>query len=167
LILKREFGFDFRINITTDGMNALLKLSCGDMRKALNILQAAHVGHGMVNDDAIYATTGSPFPYDIDLIIQWLFNTEFSECYNSKFILKDIRNIQLDKGLALADILKCVFEKVECLEMPRKSRIYLLENLADIEFNSSVGTSEKIQLTAMVGVFKNMLDITQQESVLR
>jgi replication factor C subunit 3/5 len=73
--------------------------------------------------------------------------------------------MQSEKGLALIDILDNVFQKTAGLDIPNKSRIYLLENLADIEYNLSVGTSEKIQLTAMVGVFKNVMDMTEMLSV--
>jgi replication factor C subunit 3/5 len=79
-----------QVQITPQAVDALLKLSMGDMRRALNILQvlivltkASFVGHEMVTEDAIYQTTGSPFPRDIEQITNWLFNSSFFDCYNS------------------------------------------------------------------------------------
>ena len=37
--------------------------------------------------------------------------------------------------------------------MPSKTRIDLVEKLADIEYNLAFGTSEKLQLGAVVGAF--------------
>lgn len=60
----------------------------------------------------------------------------------------------------MVDILGRVFEVVSGLEMPPAARIYLLTELGAIEYQLSVGTSEKIQLAAMVGVFKIAVDMT-------
>jgi replication factor C subunit 3/5 len=70
----------------------LVTLASGDMRKALNILQviyylpkSAHAAHEFITEETIYMTTGSPLPADIDLIVDWLFNSDFSDAYNSTF----------------------------------------------------------------------------------
>ena len=38
--MKIEMRFDVRLTVTEEGLTGLIKLSTGDMRKALNILQA-------------------------------------------------------------------------------------------------------------------------------
>jgi replication factor C subunit 3/5 len=62
-----------------------LELSEGDMRRALNILQAAHSANDFIHKDTIYHTTGAPLPADIEKIVEWLFNAEFSEATASIF----------------------------------------------------------------------------------
>ncbi|KAE8228464.1 hypothetical protein CF326_g6603, partial [Tilletia indica] len=56
--------------ITPDGMTALLKLTRGDMRRALRVLQATHAvysdeGDGRIDDEAVYNCTGNPRPADV------------------------------------------------------------------------------------------------------
>ncbi|KAJ3352711.1 hypothetical protein HDU91_005979 [Kappamyces sp. JEL0680] len=124
------------VNITKDGKKALLKLSNGDMRRALNILQSAHAAHDFINEDTIYMTTGSPLPADIDKIVDWLFTSEFSDAYASmcaRVAYLDIRQMQIEKGLAMADILARVFTHVSGLEMPAAARVFLLAELGEIE----------------------------------
>ncbi|KAJ3324787.1 hypothetical protein HDV06_006095 [Boothiomyces sp. JEL0866] len=142
------------VNITSSGKEALLELSKGDMRKALNILQSCHAANDLVDQDAIYQTTGSPHPSDIKQILDWLLNSDFTEAYSN------ICQLQVEKGLAVGDILTHVFKLVSGLDMPQKSRIYLVQELADIEYNLTVGCSDKIQLSALVGAFKNSIDMT-------
>ncbi|KAI8908981.1 P-loop containing nucleoside triphosphate hydrolase protein [Gorgonomyces haynaldii] len=138
-----------QIQIDAPATNALLKLSHGDMRRALNILQSVHVAHpDNVTEDIIYATTGSPYPQDIDSILSWLLSVEFTECFQR------INALQIEKGLALGDILTSVYRKLSELELPAQSRIYLVDQLAKIEYNMSVGTTDRIQLAAIVGAFK-------------
>ncbi|KAI8897363.1 P-loop containing nucleoside triphosphate hydrolase protein [Globomyces pollinis-pini] len=146
------------VNIDDDAKKSLLKLANGDMRRALNILQAAHVAHDHIVEDTIYATTGSPLPSDIVQIVHWLMNAEFGEAYHN------IRSLQIEKGLSVIDILTRVFNTTLTLDMPSRSRIYMLEQMADIEYSLSVGGSETLQLSALVGVFKVALEMTVVES---
>lgn len=91
-------------------------------------MQAAHTAHDVIDADAIYSTTGSPHPQDIQKIVDWLFNAEFSEAY------ANIRALQLNHGLASTDIITKVFESVSALQLPAPVRIFLCEQLGEIEY---------------------------------
>ena len=71
-----------------------------------------------------------------------------------------IRNLQINKGLATIDILSRVFKQITTLDIPQTARCFLLIELADIEHHLSAGASEKMQLSAMVGAFKEALDLS-------
>ena len=47
-----------KLNVTDDGMEALVTLAKGDMRKALNVLQSTSMAHEQVNEDTVYTCTG-------------------------------------------------------------------------------------------------------------
>ncbi|KAJ8325621.1 Subunit of heteropentameric Replication factor C (RF-C) [Batrachochytrium dendrobatidis] len=143
------------INITQAGRQAVLKLSQGDMRRALNILQAVHTGYPEATEETIYACTGSPCPADIDQIVAWLFNMDYTTA------LKSVKLLKHEKGLALADLLSGLVVSLAGLELPKVSRIFLMEKLADIEYNIGVGCSEDIQLGAMVGAFRLSVDMAE------
>ena len=51
--------------VTADGLDALLKLSQGDMRRILNIMQACVMAFPTVNADSVYNCTGKPHPEDV------------------------------------------------------------------------------------------------------
>ncbi len=73
------------MNLTADGKQALLKLSKGDMRRALNVLQACHAAYDVTNETAVYNCTGSPHPSDIETIINAMLSEEFTTAYASTF----------------------------------------------------------------------------------
>lgn len=73
------------VNITQDGKEALLRLSNGDMRRALNILQACHAAFDRIDDTAIYTCTGHPHPKDIQRIVDTMMNDDFTTAYSSKY----------------------------------------------------------------------------------
>jgi replication factor C subunit 3/5 len=68
--------------------------------------------------------------------------------------------LQNDRCLSLSDILEQVYQHVAGLEMPDQSKMYLIDELATIEYNLSVGTVERIQLAALVGAFKIAIDMS-------
>ncbi|KAH6561915.1 hypothetical protein BASA60_002674 [Batrachochytrium salamandrivorans] len=144
------------MNITASGREAVLKLSKGDMRRALNILQAVHTGYPEANEETIYSCTGSPLPADIDQIIAWLFNMDYTNSFQS------IKMLKHEKGLALADLLSELTLSLAKIELPTLSRIFLMEKLADIEYNINAGCNEDIQLGAMVGAFRLSVDMAEK-----
>lgn len=156
-----------KVNISEGGVDALLKLSQGDMRKALNILQAASAAYDTVDADSIHTTTGAPLPEDIQSVVEWLLNEPYTTAFSR------IQNLKTTKGLALMDLLQEIHEYlmqvtlspgssrtkakmffVVQLEMPSEHRIFLMDRLATIESNLSTGASEKMQLGFLVGSFR-------------
>ena len=53
---------------------------------------------GLVDEAAVYSCTGSPKPSDIEILVKWLLNEDFSSAY------RHIVGLQQSKGLALLDI---------------------------------------------------------------
>ncbi|KAG8966708.1 Subunit of heteropentameric Replication factor C (RF-C) [Tulasnella sp. 419] len=146
-----------KVNITTDGKAALLKLSKGDMRRALNILQACHAAYDITDETAIYNCTGHPHPADIDLVVNSMMSEEFTTSYNK------ISKLKIERGLALQDLIAGIYEYLETIEFPAHTRVYLLDHLATTEHRLSTGGSEKLQLTALLGAFKNAVEISTRK----
>jgi replication factor C subunit 3/5 len=107
-----------------------------------------------ITQDVIYATTGSPSPFDVQSIIKSLFQLPFSECYH------EVSNLCLLKGYALSDVISNIFEDFMKLEMPPKVRSFVIIELAEVESNLSGGAKDCIQLGAVVGIFKIAMEMT-------
>jgi|SRR5882762_2582577 replication factor C subunit 3/5 len=72
------------VKLTDDGKKALLKLSKGDMRRALNVLQACHAAYDLIGETEIYNCTGNPHPTDIETIVNSMLSDEFTTSYQSE-----------------------------------------------------------------------------------
>lgn len=135
------------LDVTDDGLKALVCLSNGDMRKALNILQSTHMASPQITEEAVYLCTGNPLPSDIELIAHWLLNEPFSvSC-------RQITDIKNRKGLALVDIVREVTMFVFRIKMPSDVRIKLIEEMSNIEYRLSFGCSDKLQLGSLTSAF--------------
>ncbi|KIZ02081.1 Replication factor C subunit 5 [Monoraphidium neglectum] len=131
------------------GVDALITLGAGDMRRSLNILQSAHMAFDAVDGDAVYLCTGSPMPRDIEAVVNWLLNEDFNEAFQR------ILQLQVDKGIALVDIVRELHPwlfNIQALGPPHV-RVALCEKLADIEYRLAYGTSERLQLGSLVAAF--------------
>jgi replication factor C subunit 3/5 len=74
----------YSVKLTDDGKKALLKLSKGDMRRALNVLQASHAAYDLIGETEIYNCTGNPHPTDIETIVNSMLSDEFTTAYQSE-----------------------------------------------------------------------------------
>ncbi|CAH2067732.1 unnamed protein product [Thlaspi arvense] len=133
------------LDVSESGLAALVRLSNGDMRKALNILQSTHMASEKITEEEVYLCTGNPLPKDIEQISHWLLNKPFAESY------KNILEMKTRKGLAIVDIVREVTMFVFKIEMPSHVRVQLINDLADMEL--SFGCNDKLQLGAIISTF--------------
>ncbi|CAM0147361.1 unnamed protein product [Urochloa decumbens] len=135
------------LGVDEGGLTALVRLSNGDMRKALNILQSTHMASQQITEEAVYLCTGNPMPKDIEEIAFWLLNEPFSTSF------KYISDMKMRKGLALVDIIREVTMFVFKIQMPSDVRVKLINDLADIEYRLSFACNDKLQLGALISTF--------------
>lgn len=49
------------------------------------------------------------------------------------------------------------------LELPANARIFLMDQLAQIEYRLGTGASERVQLTAVIAAMKGAVDLSQKK----
>ncbi|KAL7155856.1 hypothetical protein ABFS83_03G103900 [Erythranthe nasuta] len=135
------------LDVPESGLKALVRLSNGDMRKALNILQSTHMACEQITEEAVYLCTGNPLPKDIEQISHWLLNEPFTTA------CKRISEIKTRKGLALVDIVREVTMFVFKIMMPPEVRVQLINEMADIEYRLSLACNDRLQLGSLVAAF--------------
>ncbi|KAL5982782.1 Subunit of heteropentameric Replication factor C (RF-C) [Asimina triloba] len=146
------------LDVTEGGLVALVRLSSGDMRKALNILQSTQMASPHVTEEAVYLCTGNPMPKDIEQISSWLLNESFATSFKCIQQLVPstsacISEMKMRKGLGLVDIVREVTMFVFQIKMPADVRVQLINDLADIEYRLSFGCNDKLQLGSLVSCF--------------
>jgi replication factor C subunit 3/5 len=71
------------VNITAAGKEALLKLSMGDMRRAVNVLQACASAYDTIDEEEVYMCVGMIMPADTERIVQSMLSEELGSCLRS------------------------------------------------------------------------------------
>lgn len=139
--------------VTDDAIDTVISLCEGDMRKCVNLLQAvvlSSAGEGgvvtqTIDAEAVYVCAGAPRPTDIQAIVEAGLKEHLREAYAS------IQIVKTEGGLALVDIVRRVSDLLMQLELSQTASAFALKQLADIEYRLSNGTSEQMQLGALVG----------------
>jgi len=132
---------------TEDGIDAILRLSGGDMRRVLNLLQATSMSSEVVDEASVYHTSGSPLPVDIKTILDLLMN------HNFQTACEEISKICTSKGYALVDVLQDLTFCITALNLHGDALSRILDGMSSVEHRLAFGTDEKLQTAALVGVF--------------
>jgi replication factor C subunit 3/5 len=140
------------------GIDAVIRLAHGDMRKCLNVMQACKAAYGRVDGTTVYQCTGAPDPVDIQRMLDSLLNATFADSFRA------LQALQLDKGLSLVDLLQSLHTLVLRTALPPAATAFLLPRLADVERALTQGASERLQLGATVGAFVIAKTIAAKEA---
>lgn len=143
----QEVAKSENVSLTPDGLQAVLNLSGGDMRRVLNLLQSTAMSHEEVNESNVYSTSGAPLPIDVDQILNWLMNETMANAYTN------ISQMCAQKGYALCDILQDLAVKLMNMKLDAAPLARLLNGMSNVEHRLASGTDEKIQTASLVGVF--------------
>jgi len=142
------------ITITDQGLDLLLNMAQGDMRRSLNILQASHMAYDRIDDETVYKVTGRPRKKDIRQIMKWLMEIELKQCVTL------ITKMMVDNGVALNDIITDLHDEVTLVEYPTSVKCQILIGLGDIEYRLNNGANERIQLGALCALFSRAKETT-------
>lgn len=150
-IKLKSVAENIKIILTDDGIQTLIKISKGDMRRVLNILQATSMGYSTINSLNITTCMGYPTPNDIKIIYDNLMKEKYNKCY------ENIIKIILLNGYSLNDIISELTDIViyDFLnkKISQKQLSIILPNMRNIEVNLTLCPNEKIQLGALIGLF--------------
>lgn len=140
-------GFEY----TDGGIEAIEYFAEGDMRKAVNVLQAAASEGKQVDEDAVYEVVSKAKPQDVHNLITKALSGDFMGARN---LLRETMVLQGTSGEDMVsqiyqDVSKRVFEG----KMEADIYIDLIEAIADCDFRIREGANPRIQLEALLTQF--------------
>lgn len=73
------------VRLSPEGLNALIQLSQGDMRRALNTLQSTALAFGEdVTEENVYACVGQPQPRQVRQTVEWMLEEDIQTAFQSE-----------------------------------------------------------------------------------
>ena len=139
------------VKFTKEGLENIVYFAEGDMRKAINILQAcASEGEG-ITEDAVYEVVSKARPQDINLMITAALSGDFMK---ARDLLRDTMILQGTSGEDMVtqiytDVSKRVYEG----KMDADIYIELIDAIANCDFRIREGANPRIQLEALLTKF--------------
>lgn len=143
----RKIATAEKLKITPDGMETLIFISRGDMRKAINILQVGASVNDNITAELLYETSSTAKPEDVKKLINAALDGNFMASRN---ILYDLL---INHGLSGEDVIKQIHQTIFNLTLPDEVKIKLIEKTGEAEFRLVEGCNSHIQLEALLAQF--------------
>jgi replication factor C small subunit len=126
-------------------LEVIYELSEGDMRRAINILQAA-AALGEVTEEAVYKVVGLAHPREVRDMLQLALAGNFLEAR------KKLRELMITYGLSGVDIIKQIHREIFSpeLKLPEDVKIMIADYAGEVQFRLVEGADDEIQLNAFL-----------------
>jgi len=142
--LLKRIAVNEGLSITEEALEALYYISEGDMRKAINLLQAASLYNKNVTADIIYEVASVAKPKELQEILNLAYSGKFAEA-REKLI-----DIMIKYGLAGEDLIKYLVKEITNMNIPDKEKLEILYYAGEIEFRLMEGGNPIVQLGALL-----------------
>ncbi len=130
---------------TEEGLETIYEVSEGDMRRAINILQAA-AAIGRVTPETVYKVVGLAHPQEVREMIKLALDGRFTEARNK------LRQLMINYGLSGTDVIKQIHREIFSseLKLPEDVRVMFADCAGEIQFRLVEGADDEIQLNAFL-----------------
>lgn len=135
------------VDLTEEGLEAIKYVAGGDMRRAINALQAAAMLDKTITMDAIYKTTATARPEEVVELIELSLEGNFIKARSR------LDNLLIEQGLSGEDIIGQIYRAMYDMTIPDKLKVDLIDRIGEIDFRIAEGANERIQLEALIAHF--------------
>lgn len=136
------------VSVTQEGLEVIWEESKGDMRKAINMLQAAAALGKVMTADTVYKAVGKVTPTEIRDMLKLALSGDFLEAREK------LRALLYNYGLSGVDVVKLVYREVastkDGLNLDDRSRLELIELIGEVNYRLVEGADDEIQLNALL-----------------
>ncbi len=136
-----------KLKITDDGMDALIYIAEGDMRRAVNSLQVAAALGSTIDADVLYKVASTIKPEEVKQLIEKALTGDF---LRAREVLD---RLLIEYGVSGEDVLRQLHRSVFDMNVPDEYKVRLLDRIGETDFRLIEGSNERIQLEALLAHF--------------
>jgi len=132
------------VKISDDGLNAIFEVCGGDLRRAVNTLQAAASLGKPIDSETVYSVIGRANPIDVRNMITLAMKGDFIGAREK------LREMILKYGVAGSDIIRQIHIEIFRSGLPEKWKVKLADAIGEIDFRLVQGSDDEVQLSALL-----------------
>ena len=134
-----------KVKLQPEGLEAIFEVSGGDLRRALNALQAAASLGKPITSDMVYSVIGRANPADVREMLNTAMKGDF---IGSR---EKLREMTLKYGVAGSDIIRQVhIEIFKMKDVPEPWKIKLADLIGEVDFRLVQGADDEVQLSSLL-----------------
>jgi replication factor C small subunit len=152
-IIKRLEKIAELENIKTNpgALESIVYFAEGDLRRAVNILQASSTIEKEITEESVYEVVSKAKPRDVRKIINKAIEGNFMEARD------ELREVMVVQGTSGEDMITQIYQEVSKMAMEGliEEHVYvdLIENIGKFDFRIREGANPRIQLEALLTKF--------------
>lgn len=135
-----------KLRIDESAIDAIIKLSEGDLRRVGNILQASAVLNKKIDEDTIYEVSAQAEPKEVRKMVEHALNGKFLDARES------LKELLLKKGVSGEDIVRQISSLIYDLNVSEKAKAELMEKVGEFEYRLQTG-NDQIRLESLLAQF--------------
>ncbi len=143
----RRIAKEEGLEVTPEGMDALVYVAQGDLRKATNALQVAAAVSPKIDADSLYRAASAARPETVKKLVETALSGDF---LNARSMLDDLL---LEYGLAAEDLLREIYRAVYDLSVPDRVMVEMIDRVGEADYRLIQGSNDRIQLEALLSRF--------------
>ncbi len=132
------------IETTEEGVEALVYAADGDMRKAINALQAAAVMGEVVDEEAVFTITSTARPEEIEEMVTDAIEGNFGTARST------LDDLLTNKGMAGGDVIDQLHRSVWEFDLSDEETVRLMDRVGEVDYRITEGANERVQLEALL-----------------
>lgn len=147
LTMIEKIAKEENLSLTESGKDAIAYVSEGDMRKAVNTLQAAAFLKKDIDEELIYQVAAKAKPDEVKEMLSLALKGKFLKARDK------LDTLLLTYGLSGEDVLRQVHKEIFNLDIDEEKKIKLVDMTGEHDFRLVEGANERIQIEALLANF--------------
>lgn len=137
-----------------EGLEAIIFTADGDMRQALNNLQATYSGFQFVNQENVFKVCDQPHPLHVKSMVQNVLEGNFDEACSRLKSLYDL-------GYSATDIITTLFRVIKNYDMPEYLKLEFIRETGFAHMRISDGVGSLLQLSGLLAKLSIVRDTSK------
>jgi replication factor C small subunit len=135
------------VNLSADGAEAIWEFCAGDLRRAINTLQATSVLSKTITDQEVKKVLNRATPSEIKIMLNDALSGNFARARERLY------DLLVRRGISGVDIIRQTSNAIYEMDLTDRDKAKLAEIIGEYEFRLIQGAHEDIQLSALLAQF--------------
>lgn len=132
------------LEIDDQALEIIYDFSEGDMRKAINILQASASISRKIDERTVYQVMGYVSRGEVRKILELALGGKFTDARD------ELRRILYLQGVMPSDLVSAIYRELFYLDLNEEDKLSLLDLLGEVDYRISEGATPEVQLMAFL-----------------
>ncbi|MCD6444902.1 replication factor C small subunit [Candidatus Bathyarchaeota archaeon] len=132
------------VKLLEDGVEAIADVAAGDLRRAINLLQAAAATKEVVDSKVVYDVVGLVHPKRVAELLNTVVSGDLVKARD------ELRRLLYVDGYSGSDIIRQIHSQVFRLNLPEHLKVQIIELIGETDFRISQGGDEEVQIMALL-----------------